>query len=88
MLKLTQPTQSRALMLATCFGGITVASKMWIAPLAQSASQSSFSSGVKRDAVARAAVPLDRPLLVALHLDAMELLARSAGRRPRTRAGR
>src|SRR5471030_2275012 len=48
MLKLTQPTQSRAFMLVTCLGGITVASNTWMALLAQSPTQSSFSSGVKR----------------------------------------
>ena len=46
MLKLTQPTQSRIGRSATCFGGIDVASNTWIALLAQSASQSSRSSGV------------------------------------------
>jgi hypothetical protein len=47
MLKLTQPIQSRTLMLVTCVGGITVALNTCMASFAQSASQSSFSSGVK-----------------------------------------
>ena len=46
MLNVIQPGWSRSTMLATCFGGITVASKTWMRLLAPSASHSSRSSGV------------------------------------------
>ena len=46
MLKVIQPGSSRTSMLATCFGGITVASKMWSRLLNASVTQISFSSGV------------------------------------------
>ena len=63
-------------MLATCRGGIVVASKTCSVLLAASDDPDFLLVRRQADAVARAAVPLDRPLLVALHLDPMELLAR------------
>ena len=61
-------------MLATCFGGITVASKMWTACCAPSHEPQLPLVGRQADAVARAAVPLDRPLLEARDLDAVQHL--------------
>src|SRR5262249_20563645 len=46
-LNVTQPGCSRSLTLATCLGGITVASKTWTRLLWASQTQSSLSSGVR-----------------------------------------
>ena len=62
-------------MLATCFGGMCVASKTCRRLLAASVSHSSLLVGREADAVAGAAVALHRALLESLHLDPMQHLA-------------
>ena len=76
MQKVIQPGRSRTWMFIPCFGGITVASKMWMRLLHAVRQPELLLVRRERDPVARAAVPLRRPGLEALHLDAVQLLPR------------